>query len=120
MKRMAIVTCQCGAKVRLADGTAGRCPRCQSMLSAPQVVPLPVGVGAAVGGSIPPPPPIAPPPLPSRVPSVAPSVAASSSAAGANCPTCQTAIAPGEAAVDCPTCGQPHHRECWDEIGGCA
>jgi len=36
------------------------------------------------------------------------------------CPICQTAIQPQEAAIDCPDCGQVHHRECWVEVGGCA
>ena len=38
----------------------------------------------------------------------------------AMCAICQTAIAPGEPALNCPECGQPHHQECWNEIGGCA
>jgi hypothetical protein len=36
------------------------------------------------------------------------------------CPICQTTIAPHENVINCPTCQQSHHRECWDEIGGCA
>jgi hypothetical protein len=35
------------------------------------------------------------------------------------CPVCQSGIAVGEAMVDCPVCRQMHHRECWQEVGGC-
>jgi len=38
----------------------------------------------------------------------------------ARCPICQTAIGPDEFIVECPTCQQVHHRECWTEVGGCA
>jgi hypothetical protein len=40
--------------------------------------------------------------------------------AGTTCPICQTTIDAGEAATACPSCQQPHHTECWNEIGGCA
>ena len=36
------------------------------------------------------------------------------------CPICQTMIEAGEFVVECPTCEQVHHRECWTEVGGCA
>ena len=29
-------------------------------------------------------------------------------------------VAPGESACLCPECRSPYHRECWDEVGGCA
>ena len=34
------------------------------------------------------------------------------------CPVCATAL--DAAARRCPTCGTPHHRDCWDYFGGCA
>ena len=30
------------------------------------------------------------------------------------------ASAPSEAVLACPSCDQLHHRECWNEVGGCA
>jgi hypothetical protein len=36
------------------------------------------------------------------------------------CPYCQTPIAQGEEEVHCPACRTPHHRQCWQENGGCA
>lgn len=36
------------------------------------------------------------------------------------CAICQTPIAEGEAATACPACATPYHKECWDEVGGCA
>jgi hypothetical protein len=41
-------------------------------------------------------------------------------AEGASCPTCQSALVPGDATLTCPECHQVHHRECWAEIGGCS
>lgn len=35
------------------------------------------------------------------------------------CPFCQTEIAPDAERVVCSSCGIPHHRECWQENGGC-
>lgn len=36
------------------------------------------------------------------------------------CGVCQTACEPGEEVQACPDCAAPHHRECWEENGGCA
>ena len=38
---------------------------------------------------------------------------------GTVCPICQSPIAKSEACVNCPSCRQIHHQECWSEIGGC-
>ena len=38
----------------------------------------------------------------------------------ATCPYCLTALEPRQPAVVCPGCGFTHHRECWDDLGGCA
>lgn len=86
-----IVTCSCGAKVRLPPDAASRalrCPKCKAPLApaADAVVvsarPLEVGTGTV-------------------------------------CPICQTAIGAAEPATTCLDCDQTHHRECWEEIGGC-
>jgi hypothetical protein len=89
-----IVTCQCGARVRLPEsrtGVAVRCPRCKAELASP-----------SVGGPI------------------VTSDLASSNGTGATCPICQTAIGAGEAVMVCPLCDQVHHRDCWADVGGCA
>src|SRR5437879_5723034 len=91
---LTIVSCSCGAKIRVPEGSEGKaycCPRCKADV----LVPFSSSVTAA-----PPESPVA-------------------SAAGASCPICQTVIADGEPAVSCPTCQQVHHRECWTEVGGC-
>src|SRR5258708_5282193 len=38
----------------------------------------------------------------------------------ASCPYCLTALEPLQPAVVCPGCGVTHHRECWEDLGGCA
>lgn len=35
------------------------------------------------------------------------------------CPYCKQDLFPGDESVVCSTCGQEHHRACWDENGGC-
>jgi len=87
-----IVTCECGAKVRLPeamDARALRCPKCRA--------------GIAITADV-------------RVLS---SIQLGVDHAGATCPICQTCITPEEETVICPECEQIHHRECWAEIGGC-
>jgi hypothetical protein len=86
-----VVTCECGAKLRVPEGTAGqafRCPKCKAALVGPAVAP---GVRASpliTGGEV-------------------------------VCPICQTGIVVGEPSIVCPGCKQTHHQECWTEIGGC-
>ncbi|HMO51234.1 MAG TPA: RDD family protein [Kiritimatiellia bacterium] len=36
-----------------------------------------------------------------------------------DCPYCRSAINTGDNVVHCPECGTPHHRDCWEENGGC-
>ncbi|MFN0195393.1 MAG: RING finger protein [Planctomycetaceae bacterium] len=86
-----IITCTCGAKVRLPDQAEQRslrCPKCKN--------------GIALTSN-------------SLVLSLTPI------AAGENaiCIICQTETQPGEECVVCPDCKQIHHRECWSEVGGC-
>jgi len=86
-----IVTCNCGAKVRLPEASASRafrCPQCKT--------PLAITVDSLV-------------------------LATSSVSVGrdATCPICQSDIAADEPCVTCPDCDLVHHRECWAEIGGC-
>ena len=87
----AIVTCECGAKVRLPTDPANRsfrCPQCKT------------GLALTADSAV---------------------LTATALDAGraAMCPICQTAIAEGESCVTCPGCDLVHHRECWAEIGGC-
>jgi hypothetical protein len=35
------------------------------------------------------------------------------------CPYCQSRLKKGADFIVCSNCGTPHHRECWDENGGC-
>jgi hypothetical protein len=86
-----IITCNCGAKVRLPaepTGRALRCPKCKTALAmtADSVV-------------------LRATPLEGKQ--------------GIVCPICQSTVAEGEACVTCPACRQMHHQECWAEIGGC-
>lgn len=39
---------------------------------------------------------------------------------GLSCPSCQQPCLPSQDIVACPECGAPHHRDCWNEHGGCA
>lgn len=87
-----IVTCDCGAKVRLPanpQNRAFRCPRCKT------------GIALTVD---------------SLVLKSTPLVAGGQDVI---CPICQTDIDTAESVVTCPGCGQVHHRDCWSEIGGC-
>ena len=92
MPTSTILTCGCGAKVRLPAQTqnrAFRCPVCKA------------GIALSIDA---------------RVLTAAPLRAADS---GATCPLCQSAIRADEIVVTCPKCDQVHHRECWAEVGGC-
>ncbi len=40
-------------------------------------------------------------------------------AIGKVCPYCRFPIKAGEPVQICPSCGEPHHRDCWQENGGC-
>jgi hypothetical protein len=39
---------------------------------------------------------------------------------GKTCPYCHSVIKPSAEIVYCPSCETVHHKECWDENGGCA
>jgi hypothetical protein len=86
-----IITCQCGADVRLPEAAADRkfrCPNCK------------VGIAITADATV------------LKSSRLAPGV-------GATCPICQSPIGAAEFAVTCPKCEQIHHRECWAEVGGC-
>jgi hypothetical protein len=89
----AIVTCQCGAKVRLpvtASDKVFRCPKCKADILIP---------------------------VQAKVLSSSPPVAGGT---GVLCPICLSSIDESAAVVTCSDCGQVHHRECWEEMGGCS
>ncbi len=48
-----------------------------------------------------------------------PGPSAAGDAVGKTCPYCRFPIKAGEAVQRCPSCGEPHHRDCWVENGGC-
>ncbi len=87
-----IVTCECGASIRLPETRENRqfrCPKCKT------------GIALALGDLV----------LHSR--QLAPGDE------GYVCQICHSPIGPEESFVNCPKCDQVHHRECWSEIGGC-
>ena len=109
---MAVLTCQCGVRVRVPEGAPGpfRCPRCQEMIQIPMVATAAASTAATA----------APPPL-AGVANLKSSPAPSTGdSTGAMCAICQTTITSDEPSLNCPECGQVHHQACWDEIGGCA
>lgn len=86
-----VITCDCGAKVRLPEARSSRsfrCPKCKTALA--------LTTDATVLSLT--------PVLPGQQ---------------VVCPICQTDISSNEPSVTCPGCDQVHHRECWSEIGGC-
>lgn len=87
-----IVTCECGASVRLPENRQNRqfrCPKCKT------------GIALALGDL------------------VLKSQQLQPGAAGIVCQVCQSPIGPDDGFVECPKCNQKQHRECWSEIGGC-
>lgn len=88
-----VITCECGAKVRMPSGNENRsfrCPKCKT------------GIALTVDARV-----LASTQLKPGDP-------------GAICPICQTTIGEDEFVVTCPECQQVSHRECWSEVGGCA
>jgi Prokaryotic RING finger family 1 len=47
-------------------------------------------------------------------------VRAEADISGRNCPYCRFPIKEGTEVTVCPTCGAPHHTECWNDNQGCA
>ncbi|MCA8993220.1 MAG: hypothetical protein KDA88_14620 [Planctomycetaceae bacterium] len=87
-----IVTCDCGAAVRVPPERLGKqfaCPQCQR------------GIALTVDGV--------------RLPV---KTLPSGGEVGL-CQICQTKVTPGEEYVECLECQQVHHSECWAEVGGC-
>lgn len=87
-----IVTCSCGARMRLPEENLGqtfRCPRCRTEF------------------------------IPSAEGHVLRFNEADGTAAG-TCPICQSPVQAGEMVLNCPECQTAHHRECWAEVGGCS
>jgi hypothetical protein len=59
-------------------------------------------------------------PVPVAPPLAPPGTTVPAYQAGMICPICQTEIGASEQFLACSVCGQVHHQECWNEIGGCA
>jgi ssDNA-binding Zn-finger/Zn-ribbon topoisomerase 1 len=92
MSENQIISCECGANVRLPKSSANRafrCPICKTALA------LTVDAKVLFARQL------------------------QAGDPGATCPICQTGIQAEEFVVTCPQCDQVHHRECWSEIGGC-
>lgn len=111
---MDIITCQCGAKIRMpAQPTRRmRCPRCKQDLPTVATPHAQVSAGANGGTHH----------APAAVNDAgeASGLSAGAPHAGKTCPVCQTTIDADEKVVICPACEQVHHGECWDQVGGCA
>jgi hypothetical protein len=120
-----VFRCECGQRISVPDGTAGkraRCPKCGRVATIPS--------DRAAESAPPAPTPgerryVAPPRDTPSGPASAPAkqepmAAEPDSLVGRTCGICQTPIGAGEPACICPACRSPYHRECWDEIGGCA
>jgi hypothetical protein len=86
-------------------GRSFRCPQCKTEIEV-----VPAYTGAFAGR--------APQPIPEPEPAPVPRQMGPPT--GATCPICQTDILGGEATHCCPRCQQVHHRECWQEVGGCS
>jgi hypothetical protein len=89
-----IVSCTCGARIKVPEGAQSsavlRCPRCKAEI-------VLAGEGRIITAKL-----------------------ADPVTTGGICAVCQSAVNPGEAVLACPSCDQLHHRECWNEVGGCA
>jgi len=89
-----IVSCACGAKVRVPDASVSqslRCPKCKSPLSRMSVA----------------------------AEAITPRTAAVESGNGVVCQICQSSAPDVNSRITCTDCHQVYHQECWDEIGGC-
>ncbi len=91
MSTSKVVRCECGVSVRVPASQAGRSLLCPKC-------------GLAI-------------PAEQRS---APPTSVHSTSGVAVCPICQSNIGQGEPCVECSECKQVHHRECWQEIGGCS
>jgi hypothetical protein len=88
-----VITCQCGARVRLPSQSASRTFRCPTCKTA---------IALTVDAKVLPSAPLEP------------------GRGDVTCPVCRSPVGADEAVVACPKCEQIHHRECWVEVGGCS
>jgi hypothetical protein len=103
----------CHAKLKAADGLAGKtakCPHCGTMMVVP-------GAPAADDGPsrvlVPAPAPLITAPLPSTM-------RANRQVAGRTCGLCNCVIALGAEVRNCEHCQASYHQACWTNHGGCA
>jgi hypothetical protein len=91
--------CECGQAIAAAPTMAGKrakCPKCGAVATVPSASAEEAQASQAALDAEP------------------------DALVGRLCAVCQTTLAQGEAACICSACRAPYHRECWDEIGGCA
>jgi len=87
-----VIQCACGASIRLPAERANRqlrCPQCQ------------LGLALTADAKL------------------LPSLRLQPGEGKKLCQVCQTDIAPADSYVECPSCRQAQHQECWAEVGGC-
>lgn len=98
-----IYNCECGQRISApasAGGKRAKCPKCGLVAT------VPAGDASAADAA----------PASAR----GPLSAGSDELVGQVCVVCRTPIAHGDTACSCSECRAAYHRECWDEIGGCA
>lgn len=98
-KERIIFRCACGQAIAAPPEAAGkraRCPKCGRVTTVPERGEAPE---AARKG---------------------PQAVEPDALVGRMCSICQNTVRPGETACLCPECRSAYHRECWDEVGGCA
>ena len=98
-KQQIVYRCTCGQTIAAppeAVGKRARCPKCGRVTAVPE------------------------PAAAEETTRKGPQAVEPDALVGRVCSICQNAVQPGEAACLCPECRSPYHRECWDEVGGCA
>ena len=119
----------CGKELSEADVIRGICSSCHSLFEKPEIKsakPVLSSPGSLTdqqphlkasepSSSL----PRTPPPLSKTKIDLTSDSSLSSKYIGKNCPYCQTPIKPGVQVTLCPSCGIPHHTDCWNENCGC-
>ncbi len=110
------VRCECGAGLLIAAryiGQVKHCPKCQTTFTVP----------SAESQNAKPSPSQRVPQKSLDAPSLthaADSAAESCLTNEATCAVCQCSLLPDDERTFCPSCGLPHHTDCWKENFGCS